>query len=147
MSPPGPFHSGIVGRLHRKFAAWIADQAILRVQDPIRLDKYNQPQPDLALVKPRADDYTRRHPTAKDVLLIVEVADSSLSTDREVKCPLYAKAGIIDFWIIDLSNRVLLVHRQPRSGLYTHITQHLPGDRVAPLAFPKHFLDVAGLFG
>ena len=147
MAPIGPEHNGGVDYLTAHYAPLLPSSAVLRVQGSICLDEHSRPQPDLALLRPRKDFYRANLPSPKDVLLLIEVCDSSRLDDRQRKIPLYAKAGIKEVWIVDLPDEILTVHREPKSGLYRATTQFLRGDRVAPLAFPRHFLNVGELFG
>ncbi len=146
MAPIGPEHNSEVDFLNVHFSA-LATAALVRVQGSIQLDDLSQPQPDIALLRPRKDFYRQKLPGPKDVLLLIEVADSSLLLDRDRKVPLYAKAGISEMWLIDLVSHEVVVHRQPRAGKYTKVTRHRPGDKIASLAFPDHFLHVKELFG
>jgi len=119
MVPIGSAHSGKTIRLTRHFARAVADGLVLvGVQCPLRLDSFNEPEPDLMLLRPRADDYETRHPSAADVLLLVEVADSSLAYDRSVKVPLYASFGIPELWIVDVTNRAVEVLTEPRGNAF-----------------------------
>lgn len=117
MSPIGAAHAGFVKRLNRLLSNRVAGQAIVAVQDPIRLAR-SEPEPDLALLRPRADDYIRSLPEAADVLLIIEVADTSTEYDRLVKLPVYAAAGIPETWLLDLNRRLIEVYRQPGEAGY-----------------------------
>lgn len=146
MSPTSASHAGQVKRLNRLFANYAAQQALVSVQDPIRLPR-SEPQPDLALLKPRADDYGGGHPTARDVLLVIEVADTSADTDRSVKIPLYGRCGIPEAWLIDLSGRVIEVYRGPNNTGYREKQTYAPGDHIAPLALPDISLAVAEILG
>jgi Uma2 family endonuclease len=91
---------------------------IVRVQNPIRLDEYSEPQPDLCLLQPRADFYAQAHPTPAAVLLVVEVANSSAGFDREVKLPLYAQASVPEVWLINLPADTVELYAQPSGGKY-----------------------------
>ena len=102
MSPIGSRHASCVDRLTKTITMQIENSAIVRVQSPIRLGPRSEPQPDLALLKPRADFYAQAHPGPQDVLLIIEVAETSTDTDRKLKLPLYAKTGIPEVWIFEL---------------------------------------------
>ncbi len=147
MAPIGPEHNSEVDFLSAYCNELSAQEAIVRTQGSIQLDDLSQPQPDIALLRPRKDFYRHKLPGPKDVFLIIEVADSSLLLDRDRKVPLYAKAGIAEMWLVDLVSHEVVVHRQPRGGKYVKVTRHRAGDRIAPLAFPKHFLKIAGMFG
>src|SRR6266571_4461481 len=117
MSPVNDPHVGCVNRLTRLFARrYPEDLALLSIQNPVRIGDYDLPQPDVALLKPRADFYGSRKATPTDVVLLVEVSDSTLRTDLGRKARIYADAGISEYWVIDLNNRVLYVHRSPTAG-------------------------------
>jgi Uma2 family endonuclease len=113
MTPIGRRHAACVDRLNRLLVHAVGESAIVRVQNPVRLGDRSEPEPDLALLRPRDDFYAEREPGPADALLIVEVADSSLAYDRGVKLPLYARAGVAETWIVDLGERVIEVHRSP----------------------------------
>lgn len=118
MTPIGPLHAAIVKRFNALLAPQLAGRAILSVQDPIRLNDYSEPQPDLAILRPRDDFYATKHPNAADVLLVIEVADQSLEYDRQEKIPRYADAGIAEAWLVDAASRTIEQHTQPRDGRY-----------------------------
>jgi Uma2 family endonuclease len=121
MSPIGSYHAGCVDQLNSLLNQKIGQAASIRVQSPIRLNDFSQPQPDIALLKPRADFYRRSHPTPADVLLVVEVADTSVDYDRHVKLPLYAGAGIPETWLVILPKDTVEVHSQPQNGKYQKV--------------------------
>jgi len=146
MAPIGPEHNSEVDFLLAYCAGLVPVEAQLRVQGSVLLDDHNQPEPDLALLHPRKDFYRLKLPGPKDIFLVIEVADSSLLLDRDVKVPLYAKAGIAEMWLVDMVSHEVVVHRQPRGGKYMKITRHRSGDKISPQAFPKHFLKIAELF-
>lgn len=110
----GELHAACVKRLNRIFNVRLANKACVGVQDPIRLDD-SVPEPDVTLLVPRADDYADGHPEAEDMILVVEVADSSIDFDRVVKREIYAENGIGEFWILNLVDRTLEVYRQPQA--------------------------------
>jgi Uma2 family endonuclease len=145
MSPIGPFHGGLVKRLIRLFSLCAKGRWILSVQDAVRLDKYSEPQPDLMLLKPAPDDYTTHHPTPDDVLLLIEVADSSLEFDRRKKLPLYARAAIPEVWIINLQELEIEVYREPHLTAYGSSSVSRPGEKLAPQKFPDVKIDVTEL--
>lgn len=137
MVPIGQGHVASVNGLTQALVLACVNKAIVSVQNPIRLDRLNEPQPDFAVLRLRPDFYaTGDRPGPADVLLLVEVVDSSLRYDRTVKLPLYARAGIVEVWIVDLKRRVLHAHRRPTDGEYAEITTHHPGDPLAPAAAP-----------
>jgi Uma2 family endonuclease len=146
MAPIGSPHAGTVKILNRFLARLAGDNAILSVQDPVIAGKLSVPQPDLALLKPRADSYTKSHPGPADVLLVVEVADTTLPTDLGIKVPLYASAGIPEAWVVDLNAREVRVFRDPSAGGYrTSFTVGLGGVVSAQL-LPAVSIPVVELF-
>jgi len=147
MTPIGPVHAAVVDRLNRLLGQRLGERAIVRVQNPIRLAGHSEPRPDLALLQPRDDFYQRAHPEPPEVLLVIEVADSSIAIDRAVKVPLYADAGIPEVWIVDLSGRRVVVHREPDEGVYTRIDIARPGGIVHPAAFDDLTLMVDEILG
>jgi len=118
MSPINSPHGGVVNLLNNLLHKLLSDQYIISVQNPVELGKYSEPEPDLTVLVHRPDFYAKSHPTPSDVLLIIEVADSSLQKDREVKLPLYAEASIPEVWIINLPERQVEVYRQPKEASY-----------------------------
>jgi Uma2 family endonuclease len=146
MSPIGPGHEYVVDLLnawsHRNLPS---EGVLVRVQNSIGLPALaSAPEPDVAWVVDR--NYSRRRPTSKDVLLVIEVADSSLAYDRGEKAEVYARAGVKDLWVVSLPDRLVEVHRRPRRGRYALVESFAPGQRVAPLALPKLALRVSDLF-
>jgi len=145
MAPIGSRHAGCVKRLNRQFSL-LGDRALVSVQDPIALGPSHEPEPDLAILRPREDDYTQSHPAPSDVLLLIEVADFSLDYDRTVKIPLYARAGIPEVWLVDLVQRAVEIYRQPSEGGYGDVRVLHPGDSLSPRAFPDFQLPVESIF-
>ena len=137
MMPIGMEHAATVNGLTRALVMACGEKAIVSVQNPVQLNVRNVPEPDFAIFKARADFYAREPaPAPADVLLLVEVADSSLRYDRSVKMPLYAKTGIPEFWLVDVAARRLEAHRQPGPDGYADITTHGPGEHLALAAAP-----------
>lgn len=136
MSPIGIRHAAAVDRLNALFSS-VNRQCIVRSQNPVQLDDTSLPQPDVALLRPRDDFYDKAYPEPADVLLLIEVADTSLAYDRDVKVPLYAQAGIPEVWIVDLNKRELAVYRSPVNGKYTEVRYPQPADTVAPVLLPE----------
>jgi len=143
--PIGPFHSGVVNRLNRYFNSISKGRWLVTAQNPVRLGRYSEPEPDVVLVSPSADDYTLRHPTPQDVLLLVEVADSSLEYDQGDKLAAYGKAGIEKYWLVNLPEQCVEVYRDPHFTGYASTTVLKPGDTASPAAFPDVQVDVAAL--
>ena len=148
MAPRGPGHAGGVKRLLNAFLTLQAEgKAIMSVQDPIRLVEHSEPQPDLALLKPRSDFYVQGHPGPQDVLLAVEVMERSAGYDREVKVPLYARFGIPEVWLIDLEQRLIEVYRSPTLQGYQVVQRFQHGQSLSPRAFSVLELTVDAILG
>lgn len=122
MAPIGSRHASVVNRLNRLLVSAVGDRAIVQVQGPVRLGDLSEPEPDLALLKPRTDYYRDALPGATDVLLIIEVADTTQRLDRRVKVPLYARYGVTEVWVVDLENSLVHFHRQPIEGAYADMS-------------------------
>ena len=114
MTPIGPRHGAVVDRTTRAFIKLADDKAIVRTQGTIVLDRFVAPEPDIVLLRPRTDDYVTKNPGVGDILLIIEVAESSLEYDTTAKLGLYAILGIPEYWVADLQNRDPCSHRQER---------------------------------
>ena len=140
MSPIGPRHAAAVKRLNRLLMRLLCERGLVGVQDPLQLDEYSEPQPDLLVLHPREDDYAAKHPGQQDALLIIEVADATADYDREVKIPAYARAGIVEAWLLDLSADCLEAYREPSPAGYRLLRKALPGETVSPLVFPDVIL-------
>jgi Uma2 family endonuclease len=147
MSPIGSPHAARVKRLNRLLVRRLGTRAIVQVQDPVVLSRMSEPQPDLAVLKPRTDFYAARHPEPADTLLIIEVADSSRTFDRAVKAPLYARAGIVELWVVDVIDEVVEAYRTPLRGTYREVTSFHRGQRVTIAAFANMSFRVADILG
>src|SRR6266849_3842034 len=148
MSPIGPLHAGTVSRLNALFTSRLGTEVIVRVQNPLLLrTEDSEPQPDVVLLRPRPDFYTRSHPEVQDVYLVIEVADTSVAADRAVKFPIYARAGVPEAWLLDMSMQRLEVHRQPTPDGYQDVGFLHRGESIAPQAFPQLVLAVDALLG
>ena len=145
MSPIGPPHSGAVLRANRALGRIVGDRAIVGVQGAIRLDEYDEPQPDLYLLRPKEDFYASGHAGPSDIFLIIEVADSSLDYDRTVKAQLYAETGVPEYWISDVQNDCLIVYSDIQNKTYRTIQQFERGNTVAPHLLPECRIPVAAL--
>jgi Uma2 family endonuclease len=146
MTPIGPRHANCVRRLNRLFAAALRGVAITDVQNPVVLGEHDAPQPDVVLLAPRADAYLE-HPGAPDTLLVVEVADTSLAYDRDVKVPRYARAAVPEVWLVDLTAERIAVYREPQGDAYARIRSAGPGDVLTPLRLPDITLAVTDILG
>jgi len=146
MSPIGKRHNGGVDNLNMLLVPPLVGRAIVRVQGSIVLGDDTEPEPDMAVLRLRPAPYREVDATAEDVLLLVEAAESSLAYDRSTKLGLYAEAGIVEYWIVDVVGRTVEVHRDPRDGVYADVGR-LTGDAtVSPRAFPDVSLSLAQIF-
>lgn len=136
MTPIGSRHAGCVNRLTQILSGRIEGRAVVSVQNPIRLGERSEPQPDVALLRPRPDFYAQGHPGPEDVFLLVEVAEGSAEVDRSVKIPLYARAGIPEVWLVDLPTERLEVFRRPGPQGYQDTVRLQRGDRVSASGLP-----------
>jgi Uma2 family endonuclease len=145
MAPIGTEHGSVVDQLARLLMRAVGDLAIVRIQGAIRLSQITEPEPDVAVLKPSADFYRHEQPRGTDTLLVIEVSDSTLRYDRDVKVPLYVRHGVPEVWIVDLQHGRLLVYGSPADGEYTQQTSvEQPG--VTPLpALPGVSVDLSRL--
>ncbi|HKP76214.1 MAG TPA: Uma2 family endonuclease [Longimicrobiaceae bacterium] len=128
MTPIGSQHAGLVRRLDRWLQRWIGDEVLVSAQQPIKIATDGEPVPDIALLRPRADDYIRSHPTPEDALLLIEVADTSGMYDRNVKRRLYAEGGVPEYWVVDMPNACVAVFRQPRGDDFVEQREYSGSD-------------------
>jgi len=135
MAAIGSRHSATVMRLTRLFSDEFRRRTLLLVQGPVRLNDLSEPEPDVALLRPRDDDYAAAHPGPADVLLIVEVADSTGAFDRGTKQRLYAAAGIPEYWIVDLADDRIEVYREPGATGYRDVRRFGRADTLHVAAF------------
>ena len=148
MAPIGQGHEATVNGLNKRLVLACMDDAIVSVQNSIRLGRRSAPQPDLAILRNRDDYYaTGERAGPDDVLLLIEVADSSLQYDRTVKLPLYARAGIAELWIVDLQRGVVEAHRAPSEEGYRETTTYQRGEQVALALVPEIVLKLDVIFG
>jgi Uncharacterized protein conserved in cyanobacteria len=147
MAAIGKRHAARVDRLADFFYELVRRRAIIRVQNPICLDDKSEPQPDIALVQRRTDFYEESLPNSEDILLLVEVSDSTIDYDRDVKVPNYARSGIQEVWLWDLEVNCLEVYRDPTANGYTSIQKFERGEIVSPLAFPEFEVSVDFILG
>ena len=146
MAPIGPPHFGCVINATRLFITRLGERTVVSPQNPVVIRPRSEPQPDLALLRPRSVSYSRALPIPEDVLLAVEVADTTVRFDRLVKSRLYAGAGIVEFWLCLAVDGAVEVHRGPSTDGYTSVTRHGPGETISPLAFPDVSFSVADFF-
>jgi len=147
MAAIGSQHAACVDRVNYILSQRLGGRALVRVQNPVRLGPYSEPQPDIALLRPRADFYGFAHPSPGDVLLILEIADTSVGFDRDVKIPLYARAGIPETWLVDLTDDGLTAYRQPTSQSYGDVQPVQRGQPLVMTAFPDIALIADDILG
>ena len=145
MPPIGPRHAGDVIRSIRLFSRLDDDRFVIQIQNPLHLAEQSEPEPDVMLLRPRADDYTASHPTPADVLLVIEVADSSLDYDRAVKAQIYGRAGVPETLVLNLPEDCIEGFDQPGPEGYARHTIYRRGDRIRPVSLPDLELAVADL--
>jgi Uma2 family endonuclease len=143
MSPEGPTHAGTIDLCAEALRRAFGPGFTVRVQHPLVIDPDDEPEPDLAVVPGDPREYLGAHP--RSAALVVEVSESSLSFDRLEKAPLYARAGVPEYWIVNLAERRLEVHREPSAGRYGRVVSLAAGDEIAPLAAPGSSVAVAAL--
>ena len=146
MAPIGSRHSGLVNRLNHLLVQAVANRGVVSVQNPVRLSRTSEPQPDFAVLKPRADDYQTATPRSDEVLLLVEIAESSLKYDRELKAPLYAAHAIPELWLIDVTEKVLWRYRDPQQDGYGRVEKTEQPGKVHLAAASDIEVDLSGLF-
>lgn len=147
MTSMGARHAAAISRANALFNRLFGDKALLRPQLPAALNEFNEPEPDIALVRPRKDSYSAAHPGPSDVFLFMEISDTSLKYDRDVKLPIYAEAGIPEVWILDLTAESLLVYRDPARKSYKSSLRFARGESVSCLGFAEISIKVEDLLG
>ena len=145
MAPIGGPHMQAVNRLNHALVTAVGKDAVVSVQNGVALRPRSLPQPDFVLLRPETLNRPVV-PTVEDILLVIEVADSSLPQDRDVKAPLYARHRVPEYWIVNLARKVVQVYRQPGDDGYREMFERAPGDPLAPLRLPNAAVDLAALF-
>ena len=147
MSPIGSPHAACVTRGNRLFQNTFTQRAVIWVQNPVRLSDFSEPVPDVALLKPRDDFYAEHLPTGEDVLLIIEVSDSTILSDRNVKMPLYARAGIPEAWLVNLPKKMIEVYYDVTDGRYRKCLKFKRGEVLVSPTVPALSLKVSEIIG
>lgn len=147
MSPIGSLHAACVNRLNSLLTTAVGRAAVVSVQNPIRLTDFSEPEPDVALLRPRSDFYAQSHPTPADALLLIEVADTSLPYDRDTKIPLYARATIPEVWLVDLERETVTQYTRPSGEVYREVNQAGRGRSLASPIIPGLILNVDEILG
>ncbi|OUL27491.1 hypothetical protein BV378_09965 [Nostoc sp. RF31YmG] len=147
MSPIGTKHAACVKCLNKLLSSKLKDKVLIAIQDPVKLDNNSQPQPDVALLKPRDDFYATAHPQPQDIFLLIEVSDSTVVYDREEKIPLYAEANIIEVWLVDINEQIVEVYQQPTAAAYQLMHKFASGQTLSIPVFPDVNITVNEIFG
>jgi Uma2 family endonuclease len=143
--PIGTAHAGMVNRLNQLLTARVGARYIVAVQNPIALNEFSEPEPDIALLRPRNDFYADSHATPKDIIALIEVADTSLGFDREDKVPLYAMCGVPEVWLVDLPTKSVHVFRKPGPMHYAEVHRLRGDDKLSVPGLPDAELTVREL--
>jgi Uma2 family endonuclease len=146
MAPIGAEHAAITARLNRLFSLAVGDGAIVSPGGPLNLGKLSEPQPDLLLLRYQADFYSTQIPEAPDVLLLIEVSDSTLSFDQHAKRDLYAQFAIPEYWVVDVAGQRIIAYSSPSRGAFQTVREHGRGDDLSPQALPAVRIRVQQLF-
>jgi len=146
MAPIGPKHATVADRLARLFMLAVHDAAIVSCGRPVNLGDFSDPQPDVMLLKPRLDDYGNAHPNAADVLLLIEVSDSTLTFDQSTKLSLYARYGVSEYWVVDVEGKRIVVYREPAAKGYARKLDFSAPNAISPQAFPDVEVAVREIF-
>ncbi|MFB2882008.1 Uma2 family endonuclease [Floridanema aerugineum] len=147
MTPINRRHSAHVSRLNELFILRLAQLVTVGVQNPVELNDTSEPQPDISLLRRKADFYESGHPKPQDILLLVEVADTTVESDREIKIPLYAENGIVEVWLVDINEQCIEVYREPSPNGYQNIQRFVRGENLSILAFPEIIISVDEVLG
>jgi Uma2 family endonuclease len=147
MAPIGSRHAGTVNRLNRLLVTAVEERAVVAIQNPVFLDPRSEPQPDLALLAPRPDDYTSAHADPSEILLLIEVSETTLAYDRDRKAPYYAGAGVRECWIVDLTSDAILVCRTPGRAGYDDVERAGRGTVLSVTGLEGVTVDVSEVLG
>ncbi|MCH2051184.1 MAG: Uma2 family endonuclease [Trichodesmium sp. ALOHA_ZT_67] len=145
-SPVGRQHAAWVNRLNKLFQK-LGDRALVSIQNPVELDNYSEPEPDVVLLEPKADFYASGHPQSQDVFLIVEVADSRIKFDGEIKVVLYGENNVVEVWLVDINEQCLEVYRQPIGSIYQEVQKLKPGEFLSVQRFSDINIQVDEILG
>jgi Uma2 family endonuclease len=146
MSPQEPPHSATTRRASRYLDRLLAEIADVRTQLPITLQPDSEPEPDIAIVRLDPNEYADHHPSVEEIFWAIEIADTTLRKDRDRKASIYARAGIPEYWVLDIKNRIAYIFRDPIDGEYRSKQRLTPNDSLRPLAFPFLEISLSELF-
>ena len=145
MAPIGSHHASHLMRINKLFSGLIQESALISAQNPVQLGDLSEPEPDFMLLHPRSDFYSENHPVAKDVFLLIEVADRSLKFDQNKKLRLYALHNIAEYWVLNINDACLEVYRQPFNGQYAEKTTLRSGDKIILSQLQNISIEVADI--
>lgn len=147
MTPINRRHSAHVNRLNELFILRLAQLVTVGVQNPVELNNTSEPQPDISLLRRKADFYESGHPQPQDILLLIEVADTTVESDRQIKIPLYSENNIIEVWLIDINQQCIKVYREPSPNGYQNVQRFMRGQSLFIFAFPEIIIGVDEVLG
>ena len=147
MSPMGCHHAGRLNRLNELFFLRLAQTVIVGIQNPVRLNNTSEPQPDVSLLQRRPDFYETQKPQPENVFLLIEVSDTTIKYDREIKIPLYAENNIVEVWLVNLTEDCLEVYRQPTANGYEFVQTFQRGENVTIQVLPNATFTVDEILG
>ncbi len=147
MASIGTKHAAGVRRISEVLRSKLGNSVLVDTQNPVETDEHSEPQPDVAVLRPRADFYVSAHPTANDVFLLIEVSDSTIRYDRTVKIPLYAEDNIAEAWIVDVNAELVEVYREPSATGYRSLQTFTRGQSLQLLAFPELSIAINEILG
>lgn len=137
MAPIGSIHASYVNRLNRALVQSVGNTALVSVQNPVILGDLSEPEPDFALLRPKANDYEDSLPIAEDILLLIEVANTTVNYDTQIKAPLYARFSIPEYWLIDTQKNTITVFQNPVEGVYTDVKMSSLPKNISPFMLPN----------
>ena len=147
MSPIGEPHAACVDVLNELIRDRLGHSVIVRVQGPVQLDDFSEPQPDVSILKRRDDFYRTAHPRPEDIILVIEVSDTTLEYDRQIKVPLYARAGVPEVWVVNVSDERIETYANPAGGAYQTVNSHGRGDELQSAAVASLRVTAAEVLG
>ena len=142
MPPIGSIHASYVNRLNKELVRAVSNAALVSVQNPVILGDLSEPEPDFAILKPKANDYEDSLPKAEDIFLLIEIADTTINYDRQIKAPLYARFSIAEYWLINTQDQSITVYQMPVQGQYTIVKILQLPTNISPLLLPNIKLEL-----
>ncbi len=143
----GDLHIGCVNKLNYLFVPQLLNNAIVAVQNAVKINNFSAPEPDVAILRFRADFYSTGKARPEDILLLIEVADTTVHTDRQIKIPLYARAGVPEVWLVNLPRKIVEVYTEPKNGKYQVVGKAGKSEILQPQTIADLSVKVADIFG